>query len=1104
MRKTTKGLLLSGLLAFGVACIATGCAPNYEQITPEPITYYFELNKYEIENLMVGNSETLIASYQKKDGAILSCYSEDPTVATVSIVNDYNVEIVGYQQGETTVVVEYAEFKKEVAVSVSTNGILPALEFSTNVENGLSVFLNSEYTFDSCVTFNGKTFEDYEISYTLEDATFGSFDGEKLTVGEKCGTTNVTVTASWRGVQSALLTKTFPLTVDVPVNLKVNGSYVNEFMLYTVGSHGGETYETEQPVAFSVTEYGEAVNNYTVTVENHQAGDGSEADVASYQDGKLTALHFGSCNLVVRYNSEYIGEKTFRFNVEVVRPLAVYEDNIEKFSIMDGDLPLEEIFGTSVNLLSATQGKWSLTLDGNKVLGVEAQDKTQMSEETVTLWSDKVGYVVTLEAYQKVLRTEEDFSVLATGTSGEKIKGYYFLDNDVENIAIPYAAESSFDGVFDGNGKTIKVTPRRKGIFGVLNGTLKNVNIVVEDMNASTQYTCVAVCFNMNDNAYVENVNVKVAPASAVNGSFTVFGSMTTKSKLKNVVVEIAENVTAGESTGYGILGYFFSSLMKGAMDVGGTYAGLLQDVYFISNSAKHLMYVMSSANQADNYVVVASNDANNTDLTADAPSVTVVAGAKRYDTIAAMKADKANLDLTSFDENLWDVSSGFPIWKNAMEQYARFLVNGYDTQSIALDNDCQSETIVFDTVMGSYTPTVTVVSGTCLTVNGNVVTARVSGTAIVEAAYTLDGVTYKKQFSVTVDLATDTQTVDGKFYVEQPIGDDSTTPTATTLTWNGLANGTATVMLNGLSVEPVVEGGKISVVWTLFANAGVALGETVSLKVVDASGTAWILSNVMYVTQAIDTEAELRESLNSIRNANYEGQYYVLAKNIECTDTTLLGGKQAWGNLKSTFDGQGNYVNNLYVGEWGIFGANVNGGKLKNIAFINVNSTVENPVLIGTGGGKISGGIDNVYVSATCDGLTLYQTAPTVYNSWGYFNAVVLENCAGLYAGNSNVTGTLSTNSLYMISETETSVAAGRYATNTTKTNVETYGYLKENIPQDGAYGGVYWYASYELMKAEVQATAVKGSPTIAPFNDCWDLTNGYPVWKNLPTANA
>ncbi len=1111
MRKIKKGILLSGLLCVGMTCIAVGCTsnnkdPSYEQLAPEPITYYLELNKYEIENLVLGDTEMLIASYVKKDGTELSCYSKDPTVATAKIVNDYNVEILGYKPGNTTVVVEYGEFNKEVPVSVGTNGILPALEFSTDVENGLSVFFDSTYTFTSYVSFNGKVFEDYEVTYQLEDSSFGTFEGETLTVGNKCGTTNITVAASWRGVQSALLTKTFPLTVDIPVNVKINGGYVNEFTLYTVESHGGKTYETEQTVVPTLTENGKAVNNFTVSVENHQAGDGSEKQVASYADGKLTALHFGSCDLVVRYTSEYIGEKAFRFHVDVVRPLATYGENIEKFSILDGDLPIEEIFGSnSVTLVSATQEKWSLTLDGNKVLGVEAQDQTKMSEETITLWSDKVGYTVTLEAYQKVLRTAEDFNVLATGTSGEKIKGYYFLENDIEDLVLPYNAESSFDGVFDGNGKTIKVKPLRKGIFGVLNGILKNVNIVVEDLNSSTPYTCVAVCFNMNDNAFVENVNVKVAPTNAVNGTFTVFGSMTTKSKLKNVVVEIAENVTAGQSNGYGILGYFFSSLMKGAMDVGKTYAGLVQDVYVISNSAKHLMYVMSSAKEEDNYVVVASNDADNAELIAGAPSVTVVAGAKRYDTIAAMQADKANLDLTSFDENLWDVSSGFPMWKNATEQYTRFLVNGYDTQSISLNKDRKSETISFDTVLDSYTPILTIVSGTCATVEGNTVTAKISGTAIIEASYTLDGKTYKKQFNVMVDLATATQTVEGKFYVEHPAGEDSATPTATSLSWNGLANGAATIILNGVSVEAVVEDGKIPVAWTLFANAGVALGETVSLKVVDASRTAWILNNVMYVTQAIDTEEELRAFSVAVSKASYSGMYFVLANNIECTSTEDLGATQHWNTFTSTLDGQGYYVNNLYVGEYGFiggrFGTNGSRATIKNIAFTNVNSNKDTPRLITYEWLNYAQGcLDNVYVSAACEGLTLYETV-NGYLKDTALNAVILENCAGVFRGNGQSGHYfLTTNSVYMISKEETPIALGNslYATNSTKAGVTKCAYSTD----DAKRGGMYWYASYVDMASAVNAVAVANQPTIAPFNDCWDLTNGYPVWKNLPKA--
>ena len=105
-------------------------------------------------------------------------------------------------------------------------------------------------------------------------------------------------------------------------------------------------------------------------------------------------------------------------------------------------------------------------------------------------------------------------------------------------------------------------------------------------------------------------------------------------------------------------------------------------------------------------------------------------------------------------------------------------------------------------------------------------------------------------------------------------------------------------------------------------------------------------------------------------------------------------------------------------------------------------------------------------YVDIAVDGLRLYKNAHVSFKAWGYFNAVVLENCAGVYEGNSSAMGTISTNSLYMISETETPVAADRYATNTKKTDVNKYEYLSDAGNSNGFYGGIYWYASYELIK--------------------------------------
>ena len=72
--------------------------------------------------------------------------------------------------------------------------------------------------------------------------------------------------------------------------------------------------------------------------------------------------------------------------------------------------------------------------------------------------------------------------------------------------------------------------------------------------------------------------------------------------------------------------------------------------------------------------------------------------------------------------------------------------------------------------------------------------------------------------------------------------------------------------------------------------------------------------------------------------------------------------------------------------------------------------------------------------------------------------------------------------------------------ATNSTKEGVLKCAHSND----DARRGGIYWYASYADMASAVKATATASEPTVAYFNDCWDLTNGYPVWKNLPKVQA
>ena len=98
------------------------------------------------------------------------------------------------------------------AVSVTTGGNVAILDFENNYGSEIQVNLQETLNLKGYVVFNGKTYEDGEISYTVSSETIGTVENgvfKPLAVGD----TTVTVTASWRGVQSELLSKTFTIKV---------------------------------------------------------------------------------------------------------------------------------------------------------------------------------------------------------------------------------------------------------------------------------------------------------------------------------------------------------------------------------------------------------------------------------------------------------------------------------------------------------------------------------------------------------------------------------------------------------------------------------------------------------------------------------------------------------------------------------------------------------------------------------------------------------------------------------------------------------------------------------------------------------------------------
>ncbi len=149
------------------------------------------------------------------------------------------------------------------------------------------------------------------------------------------------------------------------------------------------------------------------------------------------------------------------------------------------------------------------------------------AETTAVVWDGKAGttmpsgYGTELDPY--VIKTPNELDYIATAVlGGETFTGMYFrLDIDVDwggryFTPIGSTKTNSFQGIFDGNGKTIynlKVDDIVAGVFGVIvDATVKNLKVDHATFTTDTRYAgaVVAEMFTSNVSACVGGENVLV------------------------------------------------------------------------------------------------------------------------------------------------------------------------------------------------------------------------------------------------------------------------------------------------------------------------------------------------------------------------------------------------------------------------------------------------------------------------------------------------------------------------------------------------------------------------------------------------------------------
>lgn len=628
MKKIRKLLCFSCGLAAMIACaLAVGCScggrqsssgfesnsgsqssESFESIssllqeTLTPLTL-----STEALNMIIGDVARLNAWCTLETGVELQYESSNKNVLTV----DGDGYMTAITPGEATVTVTYGTQQKTCAVTVTFGGMSPVLTFcQIDTSDPVSLALGDRLNLEPKITFNQKTFDDMQITYTVT-GNIGKVTDDVFEASS-VGDGSILAIATWRGLDGetvATLQKRVDINVTYSVGLIPNAK---EYMLYTVSNYNGQSWDTETEFTVKVDDNGKittADNIYVSAGENVVAYDASK--------NVIRALSHGSATLTIEYTDDRNEFHTKMVEVVVERPVKTI-DGRKEFSSVDGTLDWETLFGESVMLTEAWQDGKKVGVENNKVYGL-TMNKDSVTLSNLTVYTDTVGISVDIEGYGKVIRTAEDLKVFDIvdnddnykTESGKQITGYFVLANDIVNdpttddsnrhTGLKYnkaigatgsdpdwlsSTQTGFAGTFDGQGYTMAFDVYQAGLFGAfLDGAVvKNVamHVTMKNTEADTMSTVLAVQAPNASAALgvtIENVYVKIddfrsSVESRKTSGLIYYRSMYTY--VRNTVIELS-GVVCNENA-------YASGALFGMDNRQENQASYIQNVVVISN----------------------------------------------------------------------------------------------------------------------------------------------------------------------------------------------------------------------------------------------------------------------------------------------------------------------------------------------------------------------------------------------------------------------------------------------------------------------------------------------------------------------------------------
>ena len=558
--KTLLMAVLTLVLITSLALFGVGCKDDQTNTTSGPkepqITFNFTQTEMDV---VIGDKVALPIEYTKLADKQPQYSSNNESVVSVSSVG----EVTALLSGEATITATYEGKTASILVKSGFFDKVPLLKFTSSVNSTVELCHQGSVNLESYIYFNGKKYYDHQVEYTV-DGECGQVQNNVFTADSSKANDSATikVTATWRGYTGTLI-QTIAVNVKNKIELFANDGSV-EYELYTQSNFAGQSYTNQ--IDFVV---GGKINDSTDIEPEVFVYSGEDYIVYDKEAETLKGVKTGSSIIRISYNGEY---EDIVINVKPT--IATYSGETYLFSAIDGTLPIMDIFGnTDVEIVSAVDGNGvEYTVVDNKIIDIPVDGSKKPDKMSLTISTDRLGYVMDIVAYTKVIRNAQDLEdafrydaaadgslagmTLQNGNYVLKIQernGYYILANDInvessfvydvigngvafENrnasgsvIKHPFIYWShayfsgGLTGTFDGDGHTISgLTVSDYGVFGMVNGgTIKNVGF--EDVKYTGRYgnlrsTLGFLLFNATlENVYIETKCLSSTSWNAAN-----------------------------------------------------------------------------------------------------------------------------------------------------------------------------------------------------------------------------------------------------------------------------------------------------------------------------------------------------------------------------------------------------------------------------------------------------------------------------------------------------------------------------------------------------------------------------------------------------------